>query len=163
MGFLLLILCCSLTTAHRYYFSLSEIKVNTEKKTMEISCKLFTDDIEDALFKLNHSKVDLARSTENKAVKEKVFNYLHERLHISINGMPCKMELVGFETENDVTWFYLESQVNVGKISPVKMRVDNSLLYDYLPEQTNVMQVIWNEKERTEKAVNPEKNMEFSF
>jgi hypothetical protein len=130
---------------------------------MEISCKLFTDDIEDALLKLNHSKVDLARSEENKFVRSQVLSYLHERLQIVINGTLCKTDLVGFETENDITWFYLEAKVNVNTASPVKMKISNSLLYDFLPDQTNIMQVTWNEEERTEKLVNPEREASLSF
>ena len=159
----LLFLCSSHKTAHRYYFSLSEMKVNTDKKTLELSCKLFTDDLEDALMKLNHSKVDLARSQDNKAVQKQVQDYLHERFKIVINGMASTTELIGFETENDVTWFYLEAKVTVVKTAPVKMKVMNSLLYDFLPEQTNVMHVIWNEKERTEKLVHPDKEVVFEF
>lgn len=130
---------------------------------MEISCKLFTDDVEDALLKLNHSKVDLARSSENKVAREQVIKYLHERLQIVINGIAVKPELLGFETENDVTWFYLESAVNVGKGVPVKLHIKNSLLYDYLPEQTNLIQVIWNAQERTERLVNPEKDVDLTL
>jgi hypothetical protein len=137
--------------------------VNTQKKNVELSCKLFTDDVEDALFKLNHSKVDLGKSQENKAVQAQVAKYLHERLNIVINGIPSKLLFVGFETENDVTWFYLEGNVNVGKAAPVKMKITNSLLYDFLPDQTNVMQVICDDKENTGKLVNPEKEVEFTF
>lgn len=156
-------LCSSSEIAHRYYFSLSEIKINQEKKTLELSSKLFTDDVEDALLKLNHHKVDLGSSENNKEVQKQVSSYLHERFKISINGIPCNLELIGFETENDVTWFYLEAKVSVGKKAPLKMNVSNSLLYDFLPDQTNVMHVIYNEKEGTEKLVNPEKEVVFTF
>jgi hypothetical protein len=149
--------------AHRYYFSLSEIKVNTEKKTLELSCKLFTDDVENALLKLNHSKVDLGSSSEKKAVQQQVSTYLHERLKIVINGLPCPLELIGFETENDIAWFYLEAKVNVGRKAAVKMKVTNSLLYDFLPDQSNIIHVTWNDQERTEKLVNPEKEVLFEF
>jgi hypothetical protein len=130
---------------------------------MEISCKLFTDDIEEALQKLNHTRVDLARSGENKMVHQQVRAYLQERLHVVINGIPSKLELVGFETENDITWFYLESTVEVPKTTPVNIKLSNSLLYDFLPHQTNVVQVIWNGQERTDRLVNPEKDSEFKF
>lgn len=161
--FVLLFLCSSLVPVHKFYFSLSEIRANTKKRTIEISCKLFTDDVEDALFKLNHRKIDLAMSGENKTARELVDSYLHERLHIVINGTPCKLELIGFETENDICWFYLESHLNTIPAAPVKMKIRNALLFDFLPDQTNVMQVIWNEQERTERVVNPEREVEVAF
>jgi hypothetical protein len=162
IGLGLLLLFCSLTIAHRYYFSLSELKVDTKKKSLELSCKLFTDDIEDALLKLNHSKVDLATSTKNKVVLGQVETYLHERFKIVINGIPIQTHLIGFEAENEVTWFYLEGTVSA-TLSPVKIKITNSLLYDFLPEQTNLLHFTWNDQERTEKLTNPDKEMEFQF
>jgi hypothetical protein len=162
IGLGLLLLFCSLTIAHRYYFSLSELKVDTKKRSLELSCKLFTDDIEDALLKLNHSKVDLATSTKNKVVLVQLENYLHERFKIVINGIPIQTHLIGFEAENEVTWFYLEGTVNV-TLPPVKIKITNSLLYDFLPEQTNLLHFTWNDQERTEKLTNPDKEMGFEF
>jgi len=160
-GLGLLLLVYSFTIAHRYYFSLSELKVDTQKKSLELSCKLFTDDVTDALFKLNHNKVDLGSSEKNKTVQLQVETYLHERFKIMINGISTPLHLIGFEVENEVTWFYLESTISVKAASPVKLNVSNSLLYDFLPDQTNLIHVTWNEKEQTEKLVNPDKEVEF--
>jgi hypothetical protein len=162
IAFGLLLLFCSLTIAHRYYFSLSELKVDTQKKGLELSCKLFTDDIEDALLKLNHSKVDLATSTKNKAVLQQVETYLHERFKIVINGIPIQTHLIGFEAENEVTWFYLEGSMNV-TLAPVKIKITNTLLYDFLPDQTNLLHFTWNDQERMEKLTNPDKEIGFDF
>lgn len=136
----LLVLCSSFKFRHRYYFSLTEVKVNTDKKTLELSSKLFTDDIEDALLKRVHRKIDLANSKDNPILQKEVMDYLHERLKISINGIPVLLEWVGFETENDITWIYLEAKVNVDKKAAVKMKITNTVLYDFLPDQTNVIE-----------------------
>ncbi len=153
----------SFVNAHRYYFSLSEIKADSRKKSVELSCKLFTDDIEDALLKINHIKVNLGSSEKNATVQQYISSYFYERFQISINGLPLKLDLIGFETENDVTWFYFESKLNVPAASPVKIKVTNALLYNFLPEQTNMMHFLWNDKERTEKLVNPDKEVIFEF
>lgn len=162
-GFGVLLLLCSFSIGHRYYFSLSEMKVDTQKRSIELSCKLFTDDIEEALFKLNHSKVDLAGSEKNKLVQQQVERYLHERFKTVINGVPVSFHLIGFEVENDVTWFYMESALISKASGSVKIKVTNSLLYDFIPDQTNLTHVTCNDKEQTEKLVNPEKELEFVF
>ncbi len=159
----LIFLCCSYSKAHRYYFSLTEIKITTAKPTIELSCKLFTDDVEDALLKLTHRKMDLMASQENKTVQQQVNNYFQERIRMEVNNVPCKIGLIGFETENDVTWFYLEADAVAVKTAHAKIKITNTLLYDFLEDQTNVMSVRWNEKERTEKLVNPEKEIVFEF
>mgnify|MGYP000958380453 CR=1 FL=1 len=162
-GLGVLLLLGSFTISHRYYFSLSEMKVDTQKKSVELSCKLFTDDVEDALFKLNHSKVDLASSEKNKQVQLQVETYLHERFKIMINGSPVSLHLIGFEVENDVVWFYLESTLTSKASGTAKIKITNSLLYDFLPDQTNLVHITYNDKEQTEKLVNPEKEVEFVF
>ena len=159
----LLLLSSSFKKAHRYYFSFSEIKLNQAKKTVEFSFKLFTDDVEDALFKLNHNKVNLAVSENSKGVQKQVSDYLHERFKIVINGLPANLELIGFETENDICWFYLESKAGIEKAGQAKIKITNTLLYDFLPEQTNIMHLIWNEQERTEKLTNPAREVEVTF
>ena len=163
IGFVLVLLFYAFTISHRYYFSLSEIKVDTKKKSLELSCKLFTDDIEDALLKLNHIKVDLGSSEKNKLVQQQVEKYLHERFKIVINGIPVVPHLIGFEAENEVTWFYLESTLNSKPTNPVKIKITNSLLYDFLPDQTNLVHLTCDEKEQTEKLTNPDKNILFAF
>ena len=163
IGLGLLLFLFSFNIFHRYYFSLTEIKANTQKKSFEVSCKLFTDDIEEALLKLNHSKVDLGSSEKNKAVQLQIENYLHERFKIVINGNPVSPHLIGFEVENDVTWFYMESTITSNSKNPVKIKITNSLLYDFIPDQTNITHITWNEKEQTEKLVNPDKEVEFVF
>lgn len=157
------ILFSSFGNVHKYYFSLSEIKADTRKENVEISCKLFTDDIEDALLKIDHKAVDLERSEKNETVQQLVSAYFYERFKISINGVPLKLDFVGFETENDVTWFYLEAKLKCTVKSAVKIKVTNMLLYDFLPEQTNLINFIWNDKDRIEKLVNPDKEMLFEF
>ncbi len=157
------ILFSSFGNVHRYYFSLSEIKANSGKGTVEISCKLFTDDIEYALLKTAQRAVDLKKSEKDAAVQQLVSSYFYERFKISINGVPLKLDFVGFETENEVTWFYLESTLTGAAKGEVKVKVTNTLLYDFLPEQTNMMNFFWNDKDRVEKLVNPDKEMLFEF
>ncbi len=137
--------------------------MDTKKKNLELSCKLFTDDIEEALLKLNHHKVDLGSPEKNNGIQKEVESYLHERFKILINGIAIKPNLIGFEVENEVTWFYLEASVNVKTPAQAKIDISNSLLYDFIPEQTNIIHFTWNDKEQTEKLTNPDKGVKFEF
>ena len=47
---LVVVLICSFAPAHKFYFSLTAIKVNNGNKSAAISCKLFTEDLEEILY-----------------------------------------------------------------------------------------------------------------
>lgn len=148
-------------SSHPFYFSLSAIKINAPQKSMEISCKLFTDDLENALNQLNKNKIPLSASTKDSKVNTVLYEYLSERLKIWINGKPIVLKFVGFEVDNEVTWCYLEADVNLNPEN--KMNLINTLLYDFLPDQTNLVQFESQNINTTERVNNPDKEISFNF
>jgi hypothetical protein len=145
---------------HRFYLSLTEIHIDSKKQTMDISCKLFTDDLQDALFKKYGKKIDIASSAKNKDVEALLEKYINENFRITIGGKSEKLSFVGFETETDATWCYLEKVPfkDKGKVS-----IMNTLLYDYLPEQSNMVNFYWDDLDKSGKVTNPEKTIELEF
>ena len=155
----LLFILFSFAPLHRYYFSFSEIKVDTKKNILNVSCKLFTDDLENALNKIMHKKF-VPGYTTDKQNSELLAKYLQEHFKISIAGKPLKLEFIGYENEGDATWCYLE----ISKFAQQgKIIIMNDLLFDLLPEQTNIIQFYWNEINKSQKLVNPEKEAMFEF
>lgn len=149
-----------LVPAHKFYLSLTEIRVDTKKQTLDVSCKIFTDDFEDLLLKKYGKKTDLSASTKNKEVQDLIIRYITENFKISVGGKSQKLNYVGYETDTDATWIYLET---VSFKEKGKVNVTNTLLYDYLPEQTNLINFYWDDAEKSARLVNPEKDAEFSF
>ncbi len=145
---------------HRYYLSLTEVHVNTQKQTLDVSCKLFTDDLENALFKKYGKKIDLSTSNKNKEVEIILNKYINENFKINVGGKLQTLSFVGFEIDGDATWCYLE--INSFK-EKGKINVLNSLLYEYLPEQSNMINFYWNETNKSAKLTNPDKIAEFIF
>jgi hypothetical protein len=146
--------------AHRFYLSLAEVRADTKKQTLDVSCKLFTEDLEEALLRKYGKKTDLATSQKNKEVEALLSRYINENFRINVGGKLQTLTFVGFETETDATWCYLET---VPFISKGKVSVMNTLLYDYLPEQSNMINFYWDDVEKSAKLVNPEKMTEFEF
>jgi hypothetical protein len=147
----------SFLPTHKYYFSLSEIKANTLKKTITVSTKLFIDDLEFTLQKEGNLKYDLSNSTENKTVQKALFDYVNKHLQIILNGKIVSLSFVGFETDNDVIWIYLDSKLNYKEFKGVK--IINSILYNFSTDQTNLIQFKWNNLNFTEKLIYPNKEV----
>ena len=147
----------SFAPAHKYYFSLTEIKANTFSKTISISTKLFIDDLENVLQKNNHTKFDLSKSNDDKAVQNEVFKYINSHLKIYLDEKNISLNFVGFETENEVVWVYLESKISHKEFKNTK--IINSILYDFSDDQTNLIQFYWNNKNYSEKLSYPNKEL----
>jgi hypothetical protein len=146
-------LFCSFLQTRKSYFSLTEIKADTFKKSISISAKLFIDDLENALNKSNHKKRDLSKSANKAVIQSEVFAYINQHLQLYINNKLVVLNYLGYETENDVIWIYLESRLIENDLKSAK--VTNSILYDFTPEQINMIQFKWNNKNFTEKLNYP--------
>lgn len=122
--------------SHPLYITVTEINHNTKDKTLEISCKMFTNDFEAALEKTAHAKVDLS-DAKNKAANDKLIaDYVEKHLLLKVDGHPAVLQFVGSEKEEDGTWSYFQ----VNNVSSVKkLEVNNNLLYDNFDQEINIM------------------------
>ncbi|MGQ0829111.1 MAG: DUF6702 family protein [Bacteroidota bacterium] len=145
---------------HKYYFSFTEIRVDTQKATLNVSCKVFTDDLEVALNNAYGKKIALADVKQNKEAQNLLNKYIEDRFKISVTGKVLELEFVGYENEADVTWFYMEVPKFAEKGA---VTVQNSILFETFPEQTNVIQFYWDQVNKSHKLVNPEKEVMFEF
>ena len=156
----LIFLLHSFIPIHKYYLSLTEVNVNTEKHTLDISSKLFIDDLELELGNATNKKIDLSLSIKNKEVETLLFNYLSRNFKINVGGKLQKLEFVGYEIENDAVWCYLEVAHFKAKGT---VSILNTLLYEGFPEQSNLIHITWDGASKTAKLINPEKFAEFIF
>jgi undecaprenyl pyrophosphate synthase len=146
---------------HPYFVSTTEINYNNPGKTVEITCRLFTDNLEDALKKIYKKEVDLLHPKDKKEVEKLLLDYISKRLKITSNGQSYPMEIIGYEKEEDAIWTYLEIKKD---ILPKTVTVENGLLYDFLPKQINMVHVTVNGANRqSSKVENPDKKMNFTF
>jgi hypothetical protein len=146
--------------SHPFYLSVTDIKFNDSKKTLEISCKLFTNDIEDALKKSAKTKLDILHPKDKKEIDAVLFNYIKNHLRISVNGKALAYIYLGYEKEEDAIVVYLEA-VKISK--PTLITIDNKLLYDYLGSQVNIVHAEVLGQKQSFKVGNPESVMKFEF
>lgn len=160
LSIILILLLNSFIPLHKYYLSLTEVTINSEKHTLDVSSKLFIDDLELELGKIVNKKIDLSLSLKSKELEELLFNYLNKNFKINVGGKLQKLEYVGYEVENDAVWCYMEVAhfKEKGTIS-----ILNTLLYERFPEQSNLINITWDGVSKTAKLSNPDKLAEFIF
>lgn len=121
---------------------------------------MFTNDLEGALKKTSGKSVDILNPKDKKDVEAILFDYIKKRLVIKINNKIINYTMIGYEKEEDAIWTYLE--LKKAEL-PKQISVDNKLLYDFLKEQTNIVNVEVNGIKKSYKVLNPEGKMDFEF
>ncbi len=135
----LLTACCSWLVAfssHPYYMSVTEIEYKAPEKELQIACKMFTDDLEDALKNENGKKVNLLDDAQKIANKQLLAHYISRHLKVIVNGKAVVLEMLGFENKEDGLWIFLTGKNGL----PIKSaNVFNDLLCKVRDAQINIV------------------------
>lgn len=145
---------------HPYYVSVTEIEHNADAHTLEISCKIFTDDLEETLKMHFSGKVDVLSPLFKKQTAAQIQQYIPKKLKVKVDGMPVDLTFLGFEEDGEGIISYFEGKV---KEVPQKLEVMNKILYEYKPEQMGIMHITVKGKRQSTKLVNPDSVAVFRF
>ena len=124
---------------HPFHVSVVEINHNETDKTLEISCKIFTDDFEKVLAQNYKIKVDLTNPPDRKAMDSVVKNYILSHFSVSVDGKPGVLSYLGFEKENEAVYCYVQVE-NVPLVK--KVEFTDKLMQDMFTDQVNIVHVI---------------------
>jgi hypothetical protein len=140
--------CVSLFTGaamlHEFYISLTELHYNAESSRLEVSMRIFPDDLDRALFELYGMETHLGTSLEAAQADSVVDLYLRMHFLVVADGAQVPFSYLGKEPESDAIWCYLES-APVGP--PHTLKIRNSILTEQFEDQVNIVQVYageWN-------------------
>ena len=146
--------------SHPFHVSVVEINHNAAEKTLEISCKIFTDDFEKALAQNYKMKVDLINPPVKRAMDTLVKSYISLHLSLNADGKKLNLVYVGFEHENDAVYGYFEAD-NIPSLK--KITITNRVMYDFFTDQVNLMHVIVDGKRQSTKLDYPDTEAAISF
>jgi len=158
--FVLIIVSSFSLLKHPFYISVVDIKQDVKQQSLNISVRLFTNDLEDALRKITGKPIDVLNPKNKTETDSIVFQYIKKRLAIQLNGKLQVLHFIGYEREEESVWAYLEIHK---VIKPKTLMVDAKLLYDFLPQQVNIVHAEINTIKKSSKVSNPESRIEFSF
>ncbi len=145
---------------HPFYVSVTEINHNAKDKTLEVSCKIFIDDMEDALKKNYAVSTDLSNEKQIAQNNRLINDYVSKHLSLIADGKAVKLQFVGFEKDKESVYCYFE----VPHIATIKkIDLTNSLLQEMHQEQINIMHIVVNGARKSYKLDYPAKQASFSF
>lgn len=131
---------------HDYYVSITKLNYVKEKKAVQITSRLFIDDLEMALRKQYGDTLKINSEQSEKQMSEYIGNYMKRSLLVTINGENKKLTFIGNEYDVDVVVCYMEIE-NVEAIHTLK--VSNTVFFNMYSNQENIVRTNINSKNKT--------------
>jgi uncharacterized protein DUF6702 len=136
---LLLVLVLALTSAasHKFYVGIFQVNYASDKKMLQVTTRIFVDDLNAALEKKLGHKFHLGEKNETPEDIAQMTKYLTDNFSIKVNGKLRPLEYRSSELENNVFICYFSAK-DVPKITAMTVR--NKILFDYVTDQQNIIQ-----------------------
>ena len=145
---------------HPLHVSTTEMNFNSKEKSVEVSCRIFTDDFERILAKSYQTKTDLSKAELHEAMDVLVKKYLTTNLKYFVNGKNLTANYIGFEIDHEATIIYLEIE-QVPSLQ--RLTLTNSILHDLFDDQMNILHVENKGIRKSAKANYPSTLLEVRF
>ncbi|MBC5839704.1 DUF6702 family protein [Flavobacterium muglaense] len=135
----LLFLTLSAFTVHKFYMGIYQINYAPEKKMLQVTSRIFLDDLNKTLEKKYARKsFHLGSSQETPEELELLKKYLADNLYLKVNGQTKQLTFLSKEVDDDVLVCY-SSVKGISKISTLE--IFNSVLMDWSLEQQNITHI----------------------
>ena len=136
LSFLNLIFLHLILGAHPYHISVCDIEHNSESKSLQVSQRVFLDDLEEVLNQRFDIQIDVTHP-KNPAYRDSLIQvYLFENINIRVDGKEKKRSYVGNEIEEDGMWCYIE-YFGVKKVSTLDIK--NTVFFNKFDDQANIV------------------------
>lgn len=147
ISFFLIIFFWTLTSFdfHKFYIGIYQIEYAQEKKVVQITTRIFIDDINEVLEKNYHKKTHIGDKNQSSEDVVLMNKYISENFSIKVNGQNKPFQYISSEVESNILIGYYK----IKDISKIKtLEVKNTILMDLFPDQQNIMQSkIYGEKQ----------------
>ena len=138
----------SMAQSHPFHATITSFDCNRKNKSVEITIKLFTNDLESAIARQEKSDLRIDSGNNSVMIDSLIYNYIKKNLFFSLNDERIKLLWVGKEFENDITWSYLEIK-NIKNIPGTKISIKNKLFLEIFDDQLNICHFYCGEKPET--------------
>ncbi len=145
---------------HPFHVSVIEISHNATGKSLEITCKIFTDDFEKVLSRNYTTKVDLIKPENRDPMDSLVKKYVTSHLIVQAGGKPLSLSYLGFENDKEAAYAYLEA---TGIAELKKIQLTCTIMYDLFDDQINIFHVHVNGNRKSTKLNYPDSVTSLEF
>ncbi|MEO1013499.1 MAG: DUF6702 family protein, partial [Bacteroidota bacterium] len=123
---------------HKFYVSVTHVHYAEKEQALQITTRIFIDDLEKILEERYNLKVGLATDTESAEGEVYIEKYFKTKFSIAVDGQELAFDYLGKQYDNDVVICYLEIP-EVYLEGKNTVAVNNEILTDLFDEQQNVV------------------------
>ena len=128
---------------HPFHVSVMSVHHSADENSLQITLKLFADDLEEAMNQEGFRKedqpyIDVLNPKDEQRLNAYIEQYIHENLDIEVNGKEVDAYFLGKEMEDMAMWCYLEVQ-GVEEIERIK--VQSSIMTEVFDDQINIVHI----------------------
>ncbi|MEM9001527.1 MAG: DUF6702 family protein [Bacteroidota bacterium] len=136
------------TGAHKFYVSVTNITYSAKDDALQVTTRIFIDDLEKVLQERYGIDAGLATEWEAELAEQHIKKYLRSKFVVYLDEKPVTYEFLGREYDNDVVICYLEiAKINFSERSSIT--VQNEVLTDLFDEQQNIVHFKWHNKKKS--------------
>ena len=123
---------------HPFHVSVCEIDHNPDIKLLQITHRIFIDDLEEGINLANAGSYELYEPENPDQIDKLISEYVQERFSVYVDGKKQEMNYLGHETDTEAVWCYIE----IEKIKKFKsIEVHNTILMEVFPDQANIIHI----------------------
>ena len=123
-------------SVHKFYVALYQVNYAPEKKMLQITARIFVDDLNNALGKKYQKKINLGSEKESEEDLNLFKKYFSEKFSIKVNGQLKPIQFLSKEMEGDVLVCYFSIK-DIHKVN--SLEIYNSVITETNSEQQNIM------------------------
>lgn len=142
----ILFLTFSFFGVHKFYVSIYQINYVPEKKMLQITSRIFMDDLDFVLEKRFKKRVNIGEPNEREEDVLMMKKYIEENFSIKINGKQKEIHFLSKEIDNNVVVCYFRI-TEISKITSIE--IQNKVLLDLNSDQQNIIQTNINGKKKS--------------
>lgn len=136
--------------------SLSHVNFKEEQKTVQITLRVFIDDLQDEInLSRNTNLIEIDSDKEPENIDILFENYLNEKYKVNINSEKQEYQYIGKKYDFDMVIFYLEIE-NIQSIETIK--IENNILFSLYSEQENIVKTNINNIKKSHILTNNNNN-----
>ncbi|KAF2518137.1 hypothetical protein E0W68_10385 [Flavobacterium salilacus subsp. salilacus] len=142
----LILFSLSAADVHKFYVAIFQMDYIPEKNVIQMTSRVFTDDLELAFEKKYNKKFYLATSREISETKQYLEMYFAEKITVTVNGTVQPIKYLGKEIEDDVLVCYYTIPTPDGVTT---INIKNTTLFDMYAEQQNMIHTNINDNKKS--------------
>jgi len=132
---MLIYIITTLFLVHPFYVSVSDFVFDREESSLQITKKIFFDDLELVLKNENNNENFDILNSKNDIVNNYIESYIKENLLFKADGKLMELNYLGHEYVNGTINLYLEI-INIKNIKSIEIK--DTSLFNYFEAQENL-------------------------